>query len=219
MENDEKIEREVIGKLQQENGIDFTRVNVQVVKGDVKLTGFVSDEQSIQSIINDVWSVKGVVSVSNELEIQKKKNINKNDAEKIKRNIINSIETAYNGFSKKIGISVKDGLVILEGFVDSLLQKSQIEVFTFETKGVERIKSKLSIVPTENSIDKSIAACIIDDIELDKHIDINLIHVKVKNGTVDISGVVHDDIAYKKVGEIVESTPNVKTFTNNIIVP
>ncbi|MBC7453255.1 MAG: BON domain-containing protein [Massilia sp.] len=68
--DDSVITAKVKAKIFNEPSIKATEINVETFKGDVQLSGFVAQAQDAQKAVELARSVKGVVSVKNDVRVK-----------------------------------------------------------------------------------------------------------------------------------------------------
>lgn len=68
--DDSVITAKVKTALLEDKGLKSTDVNVETFKGRVQLSGFVSSSADAQRAVNTAKTVKGVMSVENDIQIK-----------------------------------------------------------------------------------------------------------------------------------------------------
>jgi osmotically-inducible protein OsmY len=159
-----------------------------------------------------------VTSVVNNLEIGNPALIKFPSDGEIQGNIMNYFIWNPNIDSTNINVFVKNGTVTLEGFVDSYWQKILAEELASDMEGVLGTVNKLSVVPSENIIDESIAKVIVSFLDRNPNIDIDSINVEVKDGVVILSGTVSNWAVYHDAINVASCTVGVVNVINNLTI-
>ena len=106
----------------------------------------------------------------------------------------------------------------LDSVVNAYWKKVRAEALVLNLSGVMGLTNELAVVPTEKMMDKAIAENIEAAMERDYNIDLDLIDVKVENCTVTLTGSVPSLPAFRSAQKIVENTPGVLMFDNELVV-
>jgi len=137
---------------------------------------------------------------------------------KLKKNIKTVLEINRDIDISDLELTVSNGVVRLDGFVDAYWKKVKAETIVYDVVGVGDIVNNLTIVPTENYIDKEIAHDISSAIKRNFKVNVDNLDIKVNNGKVYISGLVSDRVAYIAAIESVENTAGVISIEDNIMI-
>ena len=121
-------------------------VNVDVYRGEVKLSGFVDNENDRAQAVAAARGVEGVKSVKNDIAIGESSSAGEviDDSvltAKVKTALIASPETK----AHQINVETRDGVVQLSGFVDSNSAKSAATSVAKSVTGVKDVKNELSV--------------------------------------------------------------------------
>jgi osmotically-inducible protein OsmY len=214
----EKIKKDVVDQLYWDSRVDASEIKVEVENGEVKLTGKVPNYNAKGSASSDAWAIEGVREVNNQIEVEYPISIKVPTDEEIETDIITSLELNRNIDSTDIDLSVAGGIVTIEGSVDAYWKKTEVEETVSGASGVIDIINKLTIVPTENFLDKDIAEDIVGSISRNFKVNAENVDVKVKNGEVTLSGTVADWSAYRAVMDATEFTAGVTDINDNLII-
>ena len=92
----------------------------------------------------------------------------------------------------EIGVSVKDGVVTLSGYVDSYLKRWAAEEAAHRVRGVKAVANDIEVrLPTSaERTDADIAAAVLRALEWDAYIDTDSVEVTVSKGWVTLKGEV-----------------------------
>lgn len=118
----------------------------------------------------------------------------------------------------EIGVSVKDGVVTLTGWVDSYLKKWTAEEAAHRVAGVKAVANDIEVKLATEHTDPEIAAAAVHAIEWDALIPANKIQVTVSKGWVTLKGDVEWQYQKQDAERVVRRLSGVKGVTNLIIV-
>lgn len=184
--NDIDITLAVDGQLQNDEGVPAHLIDVQTSDGIVTLKGSVNHLLARERAVEVAGTVKAVRAVVNLLEVLPARRTDDQIRNDVQLALLE--DPATDLFD--IGVSVRDGTVILTGEVDSW-QKEQLAVLTAKSVvGVRAVKSSINVSQKFRRPDDEIKAEIEQRLAYDVWIDDALIAVKVLRGNVAISGSV-----------------------------
>lgn len=216
--SEEKIKKDIIDQLYWDSRVDASEVDVEVDGNKVTLKGSVPNYSSKGAASADAWAISGVQEVDNQIEVEYPPAVTVPTDEEIKSNIETSLKLNLSLDATDIDVSVTAGIVTLEGSVDAYWKKSRAESIASGVSGVLDIINKLTIVPSENFIDKEIAEDIVGSISRNFNVDAEKVDVKVEDGEVTLSGSVTDWSAYRAVMDAAEFTAGVVNINDNLII-
>lgn len=143
----------------------------------------------------------------------------KTDAE-IQKDVIAELQWEPAIGSTEIGVSVKTGVVMLSGIVDSYYKKVLAEKAVKKVIGVnavvEDLEVKLPDISKRNDVD--IASAILHSLKWNSTVDETKIKVLVKNGAVTLEGETEWSFQKNSANKAVEKTIGVTDVINNIYV-
>jgi|SRR5688572_252164 len=121
-------------------------INVDVNRGEVKLSGFVDNANDKSRAAEVARGVEGVKSVQNDIAVGESSSAGEviDDSvltAKVKTALIASSETK----AHQINVETKDGVVQLSGFVDTNAAKSAATTVAKSVTGVKDVKNELSV--------------------------------------------------------------------------
>lgn len=214
----EQIKKSVVEQLVWDSRVDASNISVEVSDGRVTLTGTVPSFMARQSAANDSWIIQGVNFVDNQLQVDPMSDKPKPLDNEIKEKIKNILLWESNILSPNVAVSVEDGEVTLEGSVDSFWKKIRTEELVSGVAGVCNMVNKLTVVPTENFVDKSIASDLMAAFERHSKIPEQAINARINNGHVILSGSVPDWYTFHAVFQTAMFTAGVKNVDNHLII-
>lgn len=138
----------------------------------------------------------------------------------IQKNVIDELRKEIYIKSSDIGVSVKNGIVTLTGFVDSYSKKRLIESIVFRIEGMRVIADEIVVrFDTDQKItDTEIAQAILNALKRQNGISMEKIKVKIDEGWVTITGEVDWEIEKLNVSKTVESILGIKGVNNLITI-
>lgn len=189
MATTEELKRRVNDRILLDDRVVPADISVDVSDSTVTLSGTVPTYTSLRAAENDALFVPGVTAVYNKLKVSHPEDITiPTDAEiadRIKR--IYEWHESLNSYD--IVVNVENGWVTLDGSVGSYWQKITAADLAFTVTGVIDVQNELTIVPTRDVEDESIAQNIKETIKLGGDADVDKIDVIVRNGRVTLKGV------------------------------
>lgn len=183
--DDDQLVSAIKTRLKMDPRIHADRIVVRAKNGHVILSGVVD------TVTEKVWaeglvanSIVGVKSVTNNIEVRPA--VIQDDA--IKKQVEEMLENTPALYGKHITVSVKDGVVKLEGKVGSILQRRAAEEVARLAKGVKAVTNLLIVKPTrpDRDIEKDVAFYLL----WSPIVDIDQVDFTVEDGVVMLKGEV-----------------------------
>jgi len=195
---DAQIREDIENQLIADTRVSKYDVNVTVNDGVVNLTGVVPSYRAKNAASDDAWAVPGVINVINDISVS---------FETVEETVPTDVDIAANLESSlswdpdvdatDINITVENGIVTLEGTVNTLWEKQLAEDKAWIQVGVVDVNNKLAVVLTEEIADEVAARNIVESIDRDRNVDVNDVDVEVSNGVATLSGSVIDVAAWR----------------------
>jgi len=217
-EHEEEIKRDVVDQLYWDQRVDSSDIKVSVDDNTITLSGVVSSFTEKKQAATDAWSIEGVSEVNNEIRVEYPSSLTIPTDEEIKENIETTLLLNLELDSSEIKISVRNGIVTLQGTVDSFWKKNKTEDVISDLLGVIDIINKLTIIPTKTFSDQKIAEDILNSLERHYKIDIDDIDVKVERGRVSLTGKVTDWDSYQLLLNTAKNTKGVIDLKEDIMI-
>ncbi|MBD3226593.1 MAG: BON domain-containing protein [Candidatus Lokiarchaeota archaeon] len=212
----EQIKKDVVDTLYWDARVDASNIKVSMEdENSVKLEGTVPSYSARSSAVRDAWMVSDVNFVKNEIDVEYPPELKLTD-EDIKSNIESKLLWSSSIDSSKIDVSVTGGIITIEGAVDSYWKKLHAENLASEVAGVLSIDNKITVVPTEDFLDKTVAEDIVEAMDRNFNINVNKVNVKVKNGVITLTGTVSSWTEYRAAMNCAENTPGVIDIKDKI---
>ncbi|HZZ17462.1 MAG TPA: BON domain-containing protein [Candidatus Sulfotelmatobacter sp.] len=118
----------------------------------------------------------------------------------------------------EIGVSVKDGVVTLTGWVDSYLKKWSAEDAAHRVSGVKAVANDIEIKLSNERTDADIAAAAVNALEWDVFVPSDKVQITVSKGWVTLKGDVEWQYQKEDAERVVRRLSGVKGITNLISV-
>jgi osmotically-inducible protein OsmY len=213
---DEEIKQNVVEQLVWDNRVDAAEIKVEVEFGRVILTGSVPSHFTQEAVIDDVWSVDGVISVENNLQVEPVQAATTDEplASAVKGALLVDAEVD----ASEITVDVRNGHVTLKGTVEAVWQKFRAEEIASGVNGVLGVTNEIAVVPSEDVLDEVIAQDIVDAIDRNINVDVDNVDVRVEDGHVTLSGTVEDWVARDAAYEAAINTLGVKGVDDELVV-
>jgi osmotically-inducible protein OsmY len=140
--------------------------------------------------------------------------------EQIHRDVLAELKYEPRVLPNEIGVSVKDGIVMLTGWVDSYGKKWAAEEAAHRVRGVKAVANDVEVrLPgSTQRIDAEIAAAAVHALEADTSWSVDKLDVTVSKGWVTLRGEVEWQYQKLDAERIVSRLAGVKGVTNLIAV-
>jgi osmotically-inducible protein OsmY len=211
---DTHIQQDIIAELKWDPSIDATHIKVEVLNGNVTLTGHVSNQAERLNVERSIKRVSGVNDAVIDLAIFMQDSAKKTDIE-ITFRAINLLQWMTFCDECDIEVAVENAWVTLTGEVDCKYQEDAILETIGHLVGVAGIENKISIKQVASTHD------IKADIEqaFKRHLDAGADHIliNVRMGEVTLSGTVknwHDATVAIKSASSTRGVWNVQNYIN-----
>ena len=140
--------------------------------------------------------------------------------EEIQRDVMEEMRWDARLQPNEIGVSVKDGVVTLTGWVDSYLKKWAAERAAHRVRGVVAVANDVEVrLPTAvERTDADIAAAVTRALEWDAQVPIEKLDITVSKGWVTLQGEVEWEYQRRAAERVVRNISGVRGVTNLINV-
>ena len=193
---DNDIAQDIKQRLINSSVVHSDNIGVAVDKGSVMLTGNVDSEAESNHAELVTGEVRGVNSIENDLIVEFKKT---RPDDEIKNDIVDSIHHDVYFSDLPITVSVKNGVVTLEGTVGSAYEKRRAEERAY-VDNVKKVKNKLTVLfVIDNNVrnkppvmsDKELEKAVKDELYQDLHLkEPYKITVEAYYGQITLNGTV-----------------------------
>ncbi len=183
---DSAITQAVTQELLFDEAVPAHLVDIETNEGIVTLSGSVAHLLAGERAVRLAQAVMGVRGVVNNISVRP---VERSDKE-IEQDVISALAKDPATESYEVTAKVDDGMIVLEGEVQSWAEKQLVEKVAMGVKGAQAIRNEIKIDYTDARPDAEIAAEVRRRIELDPFLHKTLVDVEVENGEVALSGVV-----------------------------
>jgi len=140
--------------------------------------------------------------------------------EEIQRDVLNELKFEPRVQPNEIGVTVKDGVVTLTGYVDSYMKKWAAEEAAHRVRGVLAVANDIEVklpIAAERT-DSDIAAAVVRALEWDAAIPVDKLDVTVSKGWVTLKGDVEWQYQKQDAERVVRRIQGVRGVSNLIVV-
>jgi osmotically-inducible protein OsmY len=138
--------------------------------------------------------------------------------EEIQKDVLAELKWDAQVQPNEIGVSVKDGVVTLTGWVDSNLKKWAAEDAAHRVGGVKAVANDIEVKLFSERTDADIAEAAIRALQWDASVPADKIQVTVSKGWVTLKGEVNWNFEKQDAERVVRRLTGVKGVTNLITV-
>ncbi len=209
-------EKMIRDRLTWDNRIDESQIEISIKDGIVTLKGCVSTypEKILAEI--ETQMVPGIKSIINEIEVKFLGSYEIPSDQDIKEAMFCLLDSNSEIDSNIVYVSVDNGIVLLEGIVNSFWKREKILKMASQISGVLSISNMISIIPEEKISDEEITKNIITSMQNSVRIDADKVDVQIKSGIVTLSGTISSMNEYDAILDIVKSSKGVINIKNNL---
>ena len=213
--HDPDLREAVIRQLSWEPGIRSKDIAVTARDGVITLSGFTHSYNEKFEAERATKAVYGVLGVANDIEV--KLAPGRTDPE-IARDAVAALETNISIPDKSIKVSVRDGVVILDGKVEWNFQRESAESCVRTVPGVAEIRNNVAVKPRISTA--AVEGKIEDALKRSAEVDARRITVTANSGTVHLYGNVRSWAERDTAQRAAWAAPGVAQVHNHLsIVP
>ncbi len=213
---DEQIKKTVVDMLYWDSRVDASDIHVEVTDGEVTLRGTVPSYAVKEAALFDTWKVPGVKKVNNNSFVKFPSTAKTLTDSEIEKSIKKQLEWNDSTSNENIHVTVKKGVVTLEGHVDAYWKTFRAQQIISDVIGVVDIDNKLAVVPTETITDQVIATDIVNAMDRSYAVNTDDVNVEVEDGIVTLSGTMLTRASYDAALECAFNTFGVKDVKDRL---
>ncbi len=201
-------------------------IKIESKDGAVTLTGTVSEESHKSLAGETVAGLPGVKTVDNRLEVKGERPAEHSDAwlmTKVKTTLL--FHRSVSGF--KTEVSVKDGIVTLQGEATSEAQKDLTAEYARDVEGVKDVKNEMTVSTTSKKTPRTMGEKI-DDASITAQVKLTLLNhrstsalntsVATKHGVVTVGGKARNAAEKDLVTKLITDIHGVKSVQNRMTI-
>lgn len=215
MLSDKELTNQIVAALKREPSLDTAQIGVMVEDGVAVLTGYVRNYSEEWIAARTVGRVQGVRGVVDKLTIRLPEVSQRPDPE-IERAAVAALHWNDLVPADKIQVTVKEGVVTLQGEVDWHYQRDAALKAIRHLTGVQRINNQLTLAPSV--VPRDIEADIKQAFIRHAQLDAEQIYVERQGSKVILRGVVRSLAERKDAEEVAWATPGVADVESYLVV-
>jgi osmotically-inducible protein OsmY len=138
--------------------------------------------------------------------------------EQVHRDVLAELKWDARVQPNEVGVSVKDGVVTLTGWVDSYLKKWAAEEVAHRVRGVKAVANDIEVkLPTASErTDDEIAKAAVRALEWDAYVPVDMLDITVSKGWVTLKGEVEWQFQKEDAERVVRRLTGVRGVMNLI---
>ncbi len=138
--------------------------------------------------------------------------------EQLQHDVLDELKWDAQVQPNEVGVSVKDGIVTLFGFVDSYLKKWSAEEAAHRVAGVKAVVNEIEVKLATERTDEDIAEAVVRALEWDAFLPAGKVKPTVSKGWVTLEGSVEWQYQREEAERVIRRISGVKGITNLITV-
>jgi osmotically-inducible protein OsmY len=220
---DMELKDDVIAELKYEPIVKVTDIGVLVKNGTVTLNGYVSSYVEKLEAVQAVKRIAGVKAIADDIEIQLPESYHRTDGD-IAAAATNQINWATLILPGTIQVTVREGLITLEGEVDGWYQKNVAANVVRHLLGVKGVSNQLSLTPPPKmNIEPDVKPVTVERaiksaFKRSAVVDANQIRVETSGSNVELSGNVRNLAEREEAERAAWAAPGVFSVDNQLTV-
>jgi len=217
MNNDERVQRDVLEELRLEPTVDASKIGVAAADGVVTLAGQVltlAQKYNAEQVAKRVHGVRGV---ANDIDVNLDGRNRRSDADIVKA-ALDALKWDSMVPDDRITVTVEQGWLTLEGEVEWHYQRDAAARAVRNLAGVRGLSNLLSAKPTVKVTPSEVKREIFEAFRRSADLDARRIGVDAKDGRVVLHGNVHNWAEVEEAQRAAWSVPGVADVENRLVV-
>lgn len=214
--SDSQIQQEVLRELKWDTRVEETDVGVTVERGIVTLTGLVNSYAKKLAAQEAAHRVFGVLDVANDMQVRVPGSLGRTDAE-IALAVRHSLEWDVWINEERIKSTVSNGFVTLEGTVEVLRERDDVERVIRRLAGVRGVTNRIEVKPAKLKAE-DVREAIEQALERRAEREARHIKVDVQDGKVTVSGPIRNWAEKRAILGVVSHAPGVRAVDEHLFV-
>ena len=211
---DSEIQQDVLRELKWDSRVDETDVGVEVDEGVVTLSGTVSSWGKRHAAAEAAHRVRGVLDVANDITVRTPGTPGRTDTE-IAHAVRNALMWDVFVPDARLQSTVSDGVVMLDGDVDTVTQAEDAERAVRNLAGVRFVMNLIRVkAPRVDAV--RLRKSIEDALERQTERDVERVWFEVHDGDVKVCGSVRSWAERNAVIGAAKGTPGVLTVRDTL---
>jgi osmotically-inducible protein OsmY len=212
-EIDAALKTDILAELKYEPSVKATDIGVLVNDRTVTLNGFATSYWEKWGAVAAARRVAGVRAIADDIEVRLPNSCHRSDGD-IAAAAASQIEWSTSLPADAVKITVREGIITLEGALRWQYQREQAEMAVERLMGVKGVVNIISTKPDLSSSD--IRSSILSALKRSALLISRKIEVEVSGHGVTLKGDVHNHAERDEAGRIAWAAPGVSSVNNQI---
>ena len=211
---DSEIQQDVLRELKWDTRVEETDVGIEVDEGIVTLTGTVSSWAKRLAAQEAAHRVAGVLDVANDITVKVPGDTGRTDTD-IAGAVRRALEWDVFVPEKRLRSTVSNGWVTLEGTVDCWSERQDAERAVRNLAGVRGVSNAIVVTPPA-VLPADVRRAIEQALERQAEREARRITLDIRDGRVDLSGIVHSWVEREAVVGAAKATRGVREVQDHL---